>query len=63
MEICRFYIKRRIRVDELGQTFVSRLVMRVLYKDGYKKHRSTRRIKLPFVMRLERRTTEGYSPR
>lgn len=44
MEICRFYIKRRIRVDELGQTFVSRLVMRVLYKDGYKKHRSTRRI-------------------
>ena len=45
MAICRFYTKRRIiRVDELGQTFVSRLVMRALYKDGYKKHRSTRRI-------------------
>lgn len=45
MEICRFHTRRRIiRVDELGQTFGSRLVMRVLYKDGYKKHRSTSRI-------------------
>ena len=45
MEICRFYTRRRIiRVDKLGQSFASRLVMRVLYKDGYKKHRSTSRI-------------------
>ena len=27
-----------INEDELGQTFVVRLVMRLLYKDGYKTH-------------------------
>ena len=33
----RFYTRGRlIRLDELGQTFVVRLVMRLKYKDGYK---------------------------
>ena len=27
-----------IRLDELGQTFVVRLVMRLKYKDGHKTH-------------------------
>ena len=35
----RFYIKDVfIRLDELGQTFVVRLVMRLQYKDGHKTH-------------------------
>ena len=37
--IGRFYIRGRIfRVDELGQTFVVRLVMRLYYRDGNKTH-------------------------
>ena len=35
----RFYTRgRNIRLDELGQTFVVRLVMRLKYKDGHKTH-------------------------
>ena len=33
-----FMIRRTIRLDELGQTIVVRLVMRLKYKDGHKKH-------------------------
>lgn len=59
MEICRFYTERRIiRVDELGQTFDSRLSC---IKMGTRS--IVRLVELPFVMRLERRTTEGYSSR
>ena len=33
----RFYTRgRNIRLDELGQTFVVRLVMRLKHKDGHK---------------------------
>ena len=46
-----------VRLDELGQTFVVRLVMRVMYKDGHKRHPSKRMI---FVVRLE---TKGSSSR
>ena len=35
----RFYTRGRIiRLDELGQTFVVHLVMRLKYKDGRKTH-------------------------
>ena len=32
------YLRRIIRLDELGQTFLVRLVMRLQYKDGHKMH-------------------------
>ena len=39
----RFYTRRRIiRLDELGQTFVVRLVMPVKYKDGHETHYPSR---------------------
>ena len=37
------YLKRIIRLDELGRTFVVRLVMRLQYKDGHKTHHTLRR--------------------
>ena len=33
-----------MRLDELGQTFVVRLVMRLKYKDEHKTHYQSRRI-------------------
>ena len=33
-----------MRLDELGQTFVVRLAMRLKYKDGHKTHYPSRRI-------------------
>ena len=37
--IGRFYTRGRIiRLDELGQTFVARMVMRLKYKDEHKTH-------------------------
>ena len=42
--IGRFYTRGRImRLDELGQTFVIRLVIRLKYKDGHKTHYPSRR--------------------
>ena len=39
----RFYTRGRIiRLDELGQHFVVRLVMRLNYKDGHKTHFASR---------------------
>ena len=32
------YLRCIIRLDNLGQTFLSRLVMRLQYKDGHKTH-------------------------
>ena len=44
----RFYTRgRNIRLDELGQTFVVRLVMRFKYKDGHKTHYAFGRTFLP----------------
>ena len=43
--IGRFYIRGRIiRLDELGQTFVVRLLMRLQNKDGHKTYASRRTI-------------------
>lgn len=40
----RFYTKSPIiRLNELGQKFVARLVIRHEYKDGYKTHYESRR--------------------
>ena len=36
------YLRRIIRLDELGQTFLARLVMRLQYKDGHKTHYPSR---------------------
>jgi len=36
-------VRRIIRLDELGQTFVVRLVIRLQYKDGHKKYYASRR--------------------
>ena len=37
--LAAFYIRRRIiHLDELGQTFVVRLAIRLQYKDGQKTH-------------------------
>ena len=46
-------------MDELGQTFVVRLVMRLQYKDGHKTHYASGRTFLE--IRFERRTTKGSS--
>ena len=54
-----FILGRIIRLDELGQTFVVRLVMRLKYKDGHKTH--IRLDELSFKIRLERLTTKGSS--
>ena len=40
-----------IRLDELGQTIVVRLVMRLKYKDGHKTHYASGRT-FPHVIRL-----------
>ena len=37
------YLTRIIRLDELGQILVVRLVMRLKYKDGHKTYYATRR--------------------
>ena len=56
----RFYTSGRIiRLDELGQTFVIRLVIRLCVKTGTT--RIIRPDKLSSVVRLERRTTEDSS--
>ena len=49
---------RIIRLDELGQTFVIRLVTRLKYKDGHKTHYASGRT---FLGSLEWRTTKGSS--
>ena len=38
-----FILRCIIRLDELGQTFVVRLVMRLEYKDGHKTNYASRR--------------------
>ena len=55
-----FYTRGRIiRLDELGQTFLVRLVMRMKYKDGTR--RVMRLDELSFKIRLERRITKVSS--
>ena len=49
------YVRRIICLDDLGWTFLVRLVMRCQYKDGYWTHYPSRRTILR--NRLERRTT------
>ena len=50
-----------MRLDEPGQTFVVRLVMRLKYKDGHKTHYAPVRTFDSFEIRLERRTSIGSS--
>ena len=56
------YLRRIIHLDELGQTFLARLVMRLQYKDGHKTYYPSRQT-ISFEIRLERRTTRDSSSR
>lgn len=57
----RVYTRGRIiRRDQPGQTFVTRLVIRLWYKAGHKTHYPSRRT---IVERLERRRAEDSSRR
>ena len=58
----RFYTRGRIiRLDELGQTFVVRLVIRLKSIKTSTRH-IMRLDELSFEIRLERRITKGSSP-
>ena len=49
------YLRRIIRLDELGQTFLASLVMRLQYKDGHKTHYPSRQT----ILRNSFRTTHN----
>ena len=55
------YLRRIIRLDELGQTVLACLVMRLQYKDGHKTHYPSRQTILE--IHLERCTTRDSSSR